>query len=268
MADRSCVSRARYALVAMLMAAACGPSGERTRIGEFDLYMQTGGTAGGRVSRSLYYRRRLLTNRFGASALDPMNPGRILFSGDTEFNSEKDPCGTFLFDAATGGQEKVAAWPDGLGAWTWSPDGRKLLLLGSAGMYPEVLDLSTRESVPLASAMSQNGEQLELRAIGWSPDSQRVAAVVHLTRDAQANRAQDWDLVEITLTPLAAAYVATMQAASVTWDPTEYRWQDGRLTSVGAGRRFPIIRKADGEVGWTPIPPDSVTRSPASPCSQ
>lgn len=242
-----------------LAAAGCGPSGDRTPLGVFDLYTQAPRSADARPRVSLYYKRRLLTNRYGTSALDPRGSGRILFSGDTEFSSDKDPCGTFLFDAATGRLDRIAAWPDGLGAWSWSPDGQKALLGGYAGVTPEVVDLGSRESVPLVSAVSQNGAQLEMHALGWSPDSERIAAVIHVPRGADGE--QDWDLVELTLSPLAAAYVATKHATRATWDAIDYRWQDGRLSAVGAGRGTPTTRKADDDLGWTASPPDQLTRS-------
>ena len=93
--------------------------------------------------------------------------------------------------------------------------------------------------------------------------------MIHLQRDPdQRTPEEDWDLVEIALTPLSAAYVATMHARNAIWEPTEYRWQDGALAPVGAGRRFPIFRKADDEIGWTTTAPDTVTRSPSSPCGR
>ena len=254
-------------LAACLAAAACGPSGARTPLGSFDVYRESKGLPDSLPRASLYYRHHLLTNRYGAGALDPRNDGRILFSGDTEFNSDKDPCGTFLFDAATGRQERLAAWPDGLGPWTWSPDGRKILLVGG-GTAPEVLDLDTRESVPLASTVSRDGKQLDVHALGWSPDSQRIAAVVEVPASATGSHEREWDLIEITLDPLSAAYVATMRGATANWAPPEYRWQDGRLISVGEGRQHPIFRKADTDIGWTPTAPDVVKRAPAFPCHE
>jgi hypothetical protein len=253
-------------LAVCLAAAACGPSGDRTPLGGFDVYRESGRLPDSRSRMSLYYRRHLLTNRYGAAALDPRNPGRILFSGDTESNSDADPCGTFLFDAATARQERIAAWPDGLGPWTWAPDGRRILLVGG-GTAPEVLDLDTRDSVVLASALSLNGQQLDLHALGWSPDSQRIAAVVELPVQ-EGGRERDWDLIEITLDPLSAAYVATMRGVAANWAPPEYRWQDGRLISVGQGRQLPIFRKADSDIGWTPTPPEVVKRAPPFPCTQ
>jgi hypothetical protein len=249
-------------LLACLAAAACGPSGDRTPLGVFDLYTERTKTPDAPPRVSLYYKRRLLTGRYGAAALDPRTPGRILFSADAGSASDTDPCGTFVFDAATGRLDRIAAWPDALGAWSWSPDAQKALLVGYAGVTPEIVDVATHDSLPLVSAVSQNGAQLEMHALGWSPDGDRVAAVIHVPGGASGE--QDWDLIEVTVSPLAAAYVATKRAARATWEASEYRWQDGRLTAAGSGRGTPITQKTGDDLGWAASPPDTVTRSPAT----
>ena len=228
----------------------------------FDVYTQAARSPDAPPRVSLYYKRRLLTNHYSSSALDRRSLGRLLFSADTEVGTANDPCGTFLFDAATGRLDRVAGWPDRLGAWTWSPDGRKALLAGSAGVTPEVVDLDTRDSVPLVAAVSQNGGQLEMRALGWSPDGNRVAAVIHVSRGKGGE--QDWDLIEITVSPLAATYVATKHASRATWDPIDIRWEDGRLVAAGVGRGTPITLNAEDDRGWTASPPDDLKRSQPS----
>ena len=239
---------------------------DRTRVGHFDIYTPGRSLPDSHSRSSLYYGRRLLTERYGSSAIDPYDPDRILFAGDTEFNGPRDPCGTFLYDGKTDQRRQIAPWPDGLGELSWSPDGTCILLRGSA--MPRVVDLVSGEKTELADAVSKDGKQLEMYAMQWSLDSLRVAVFVR----GQPHRRDgvnitDWDLVEVRLKPLAAEYVATISGEfSSMWTEHDFSWVDGRLVAVSSGRRGPIVRKRLDALGWATTSPSSPKRPSAFPC--
>jgi hypothetical protein len=60
---------------------------------------------------------------------------------------------------------------------------------------PRVVTLDTRVETDLAGARSQEGRQMEMFVLGWSPDSQRVAAYVRgQGRQVNGTWVVDWDL--------------------------------------------------------------------------
>jgi hypothetical protein len=240
-------------------------------VGGFEIRSEQKGLPDSHSRSSLRYKRTVLTSRLGGYHLDPQDADRILLTSDREFKD--DPCGTFLYDGRSNQWRQLAQWPDGfaggfLGATDpWSPDGFKILL-GGFGM-PRVIDLVTRHETDLAAALSSDGNQLDMSPMHWSPDSQRLAVVVHgggrRTNSGAVTR--DWDMVEIAIQPLTATYVATITSEFPRWTPEDVRCEDGHLLAASTGRRAAIFRKPPEALTWTTMPPASLRTKNAWPCS-
>ncbi len=233
----------------------------RTRVGHFDVYTQSK-VADSHVFSYLYYKRHLLTEYPDSYSIDLNNPDRILFSSHDTFHGPEGLCGTFLYDGQLNQLRQIRRWP---ATADWSSDSRFVLLDRRS---PTVLDLATHEEVDLTASVSTNGERLEMFALEWSPSNDRVAGVIQLMPDKRT-RDFDWDLVEITISPLSIRYVATMRGDYPGWLTEDISWTEGQLQAAAASPHGTILVKSPETLSWTATPP-SVPRRPSvfeSECS-
>jgi hypothetical protein len=222
----------------------------RTRSGHFDIYT-TPKTPDSVVFSVLYYKRHLLTDRLNDYSLDPNSPDRILFASDNVFHGARGICGTFLFDGQSKQLTQLRRWP---AHGDWSPDSKSILF--ERANHPSVRDLATRDEITLTEWVSAKGDGkfLELSVFEWSPDSHRLAGEVRVLPVARPSEF-DWDLVEITLTPLSFQYLATLRGGYPGWTTDDIGWSDGRLQSAPSSKHGSIVVKPPEGLGWTTAPP-------------
>jgi hypothetical protein len=223
------------------------------RAGHFDIYSNPK-VPDSSVSSALYYKQHRLSERLNGYSVDPNNPDRILFSSDDIFHGSEGLCGTFLYDGQSKKLTRLRPWPYS-GGW-WSPDSRFFLLDRAT-----VREFLTGEEVDLTDSVSRaDGSRVELSILQWSPDSQRLAAVIRISPDGHE---RDLDLIEITLAPLSVRYVATISNSSLVWTEKEIRWSGGELqVAVPSTPERQIVVKPLEELGWTTHPPSAPPQPP------
>jgi len=235
------VAAGLFGLVAMLVCLAVFTHvfDNHRREGHFDVYSNPK-TVDSSVHSSLYYGRHRLSQELGGAAVDPNDPDRILFSSDDIYHG-KGQCGTFLYNGQSKEITLIRRWPV---AVMWSPNSQYLVL---DPLRPSLLEFATGKELDLTNTVSrEDGDRvMQLRILQWSPDSQRLAAVIDMSSMKQQNR--DWDLVEITLTPtnvtpVEIRYVATIRDGELVWTDEDVHWISGRMQFTNQYAPEPGIR--------------------------
>jgi len=231
------------------------------RAGNFDIRSVREDALGhSRTTMSLVYHRRTLTNFLTDWSVDPRNPDRIIYAS-------RKPCGTFLFDGATGRTSQLEKGPvvvhaastdspDFAASNPWSPDGQYFFIDNDIS-EPAVVELRSGARVDLTDAVSVDRRRLDMNALQWSPDGQRVAVVLQ----PGGYNDPDRDLVAITLSPLQATYVATMTEGAghgrVLWTTQDFHWDRGQLVTSAAGVNAAIMKRPPDQIRWTTTTPPS-----------
>src|SRR5205807_3478994 len=170
-----------------------------------------------------------------------------------------------LFDGATGQTSQLEKGPvvvhaastdspDFAGSNPWSPNGQYFLLDNDVA-EPAVIELRSGARLDLTDALTADHKRLSMTALQWSPDARRVAAVVQ----PGGYNDPDRDLVAISLSPLQAAYVATMTEGvghgRVLWTTHDFHWDGDRPVTAAAGTNAAIMQRPPDQVRWTATPP-------------
>jgi hypothetical protein len=234
---------------------------EREQAGHFEIRSVREDFAGhSRTRMSLVYHGRTLAEGLSDWTVDPRSAERIVYASTA-------PCGTFFFDGATTRSLALASQPvivhaaaddspEFAGSTPWSPDGRHLWI-GNDIANPVVADLEAGSQIDLTNALSAGRRRLSMTAVMWSPDGDQVAVIVQ----PEGYNHPDRDLVAIALSPLRAAYVATMTDnvghGLLLWTTADFQWKGGRLVSASGGQHGSVTIKSPDQVGWTSTPPNA-----------
>ena len=211
-----------------------------------------------RTTMSLVYHGRTLTGALTDWSVDPRNPDRIVYAS-------RKPCGTFLFDGATGQTSQLEKGPvvvhalssdspDFAASNPWSPNSQ-YIWLDSDVAEPVAVELRSGARLDLTDALSADHKRLSMTALQWSPDGRRIAAVVQ----PGGYNDPDRDLVAIALSPLQATYVATMTEGAghgrILWTTHDFHWEGDQLVTSPAGSNAAIMKRPPDQIRWTATSP-------------
>lgn len=248
--------------------AACGDA-VRERDGNFSI-AETASQFGPHTytRASLRHGRKKLTSSLMSWSVDPRNPDRIVFEAI-------EPCGAWYYDGQAKSLRRVGGRndyvepradlrsghkPDSIEvaqrAAKWSPDGIHFWLIG---LSLAVVDGRTGSRVRIDSALStRDGGQVSIMPLSWSPSGGRLAMVVNAG-------SIDQDLVEISLSPFQARYVATIadSTSAPVWTSKDFQWVDERLR-VATQRH--VVERPAGALSWRVAPPSKPGPSIPEPC--
>jgi hypothetical protein len=253
-------------LAGVLLLGACGYSTEK--VGNFVVHKHREEFAGhSRTTSRLTYRDKTLSRVLSDITMDPRNPDRVVFAS-------REPCGTFFFDGKAGRLLQIDAGPDVVGSnedvagfqgsSPWSPNGA-YVFIGNDVARPTVIELRSGAHVDLSDALSADYHRLSVRAYQWAPSSDRLAVVV----EPGGYNDPDRDLAMITLDPLHADYVATMQSdhgGLLMWTTSDFSWDGDALVASAEGKNGPILRRSPADVRWQAVQPRGYTPPRAPSC--
>lgn len=260
----------RTLIVAVTMGlAGCGDA-VRERDGNFSISETASFGPHTSTRASLRHGRKKLTSSLMSWSVDPRNPDRIVFEA-------VEPCGAWYYDGQAKSLRRVGGRndyvepradlrsghkPDSIEvaqrAAKWSPDGIHFWL---TGLSLAVVDGRTGSRVRIDTALStRDGGQVGIMPLSWSPSGYRLAMVV-------TAGSVDQDLVEISLSPFEARYVATIADSNpAAWGTGEgFQWVDERLRV--ATRRNVVERPASAR-GWRFAPPSKPGPAIPEPCDE
>ena len=140
--------------------------------------------------------------------------------------ASREPCGTFLFDGATG----------------------------------DTLTLADTD------ALSSGGRRLSMDAMLWSPDSRRIAAIVQPGGYNDPDRDLVAMTVTPASATYVATMTESVGHGLTLWTTSDFHWDGEALVTSAAGRHGPIIVRPAAEIRWAPTAPSSAAETMEQQC--